>query len=155
MIQSREQRYVSEYLTVRYAREQLLNSAARCIQSTFRWYKSRVRDTVTPWKVSGHKANRVYAAIKKFREDRWEVNQAVSTANDPVIESKMNRTSRNLRSCLHRLTVHSKTYSSTTNNIETYVNEIAKLLDPKEQRLRLIQRSLEDKRKTDMSLMSL
>jgi hypothetical protein len=155
MVQSREQRYVSEYLTMRSARESLVNSAARCIQSTFRWYKNRVRDTVTPWKVSGHKANRVYAAIKKFREDRWEVSQAVSTANDPVIESKMNRTSRNLRQCLHSLMVHSKTNSATTNNIETYVAEIVKLLDPKEQRIRMMQRTLEDKKSTNMTLMTL
>lgn len=155
MVQSREQRYVSEYLTMRAAREQELNSAAWCIQSAFRWYKSRVRDTVTPWKMTGHKANRVYAAIKKFREDRWEVSQAVSTANDPVIESKMNRTFRNLRSSLHKLQVHSKTYSATVKNIESYVQEIVKLLDAKEMRSRLQQRSLEDKRTLNMTLTSL
>ena len=155
MSQSREQRYVSEYLTMRQSREELLHSAAWCIQSTFRWYKNRVRDTVTPWRPTGHKANRVYAAIKKFREDRWSVSQALSTANDPVIESKMNRTSRNLRSSLHKLSVHQKTFSATSKNIESHIAEIVKLLDPREQRTRLIQRSLENRQALSMSLTSL
>jgi hypothetical protein len=155
MVQSREQRYVSEYLTMRASREEQINSAAWCIQSAYRWYKGRIRDTVTPWKVTGHKANRVYAAIKKFREDRWEVSQAVSTANDPVIESKMNRTACNLRGSMQKLTVHSKTNSAATKNIESYVQEILKVLDPKEQRTRMIQRSLEATSTNRMTLTSL
>jgi len=127
--ESREQRYVSEYLTLRRARDENKTAAARVIQMAYRWYKSRTRDIVTPWSAHGHKSNFVYGAIQNFRVTRWEMRQSQSASADPVTDSSMNGVRLHLRKSVELLRKHEKQLKTTESNIASYVNDICKLLE--------------------------
>ena len=129
MVQSREQRYVSEYLNMVKAADSCKDSAARVIQAAWRYYRIRSGDVMNPWRGGGHKSNFVYANIKEFRSHRWNMSQSKSTANDPVIDSKMNRLSVTLLETVKHLEKHEKSITATAHNIDSYVRDIARLLE--------------------------
>lgn len=129
MGQSREQRTISEYLSGVTAGEECRQSAALVIQAAWRYYKRRVGDMVMLNARHGHKSNVVYARIKALKTNRWKVSQSLSTANDPVIDTKMNRISTNLRWAVQAMEKHEKSVTATMCTLESFVMDIGKVLD--------------------------
>jgi hypothetical protein len=129
MAQSREQRYISEYLNLVEATTATKDSAALVIQAAWRYHRLTTGQVQQPWQNSGHKSNFVYKNIKEFRSNRWRLSQSKSTANDPVIDSKMNNLTANLVETVRIMEKYEKTANATSQNIDSYVRDIARLLE--------------------------
>lgn len=129
MKQSREERYISEYLNVATASHQCRDSAALAIQAAWRHYRQRNGTIKTPWLEVGHKSNLVYAAIKRLRSHRWVMSQSLSSASDPVIDSHLTRLTTDLLASVRLLEKHEKAISAAHNNIDGYVDDIKRVLD--------------------------
>lgn len=128
MVQSKEQRHVTEYLVTIDSTRGCRHAAARLIQSAWRFYRRRKGDIMTKWDGNGHKSNTVYRAILNFRNFRWELSQSQSTANDPVIDAKINHVSHTLSQSVLLLQKHADGMTNTFDELQTFVNDMDKIL---------------------------
>ena len=127
--QSREQRFVQEYLTIANAAKRCQVSAALVIQSAYRFFKLRAGNLLMPWvKRRGHKANFLYARILEFKKSRWRLTRSMSTASDPVIDSKLNFVRNDLIAMSRRLEQHEKSVTATIDNLHQRVEDIVSML---------------------------
>lgn len=128
MVQSKEERHVTEYLITIDSTRGCRHAAARLIQSAWRFYRRRKGDIMTKWDGNGHKSNTVFRAIRNFRNFRWELSQSQSTANDPVIDAKINHISSTLSHSVILLQKHSDSMTNTFDELQTFVNDMDKIL---------------------------
>lgn len=137
MVQSKEQRHVSEYLKIVRNSKGCRHAAARVIQSTWRHYRQTKGDVVafSKWEKSGHKSNQVCASIKEFKSYRWRLSQSQSTANDPVVDAKINSVTQGLAKLVSEqqpqgiLVTHEENMAVTFSAIDNFMNEVDLLLN--------------------------
>jgi hypothetical protein len=128
MVQSREQRAVSQYLSETDADRNVEHSAARVIQLAYLYSRAKTKDVVNPWIKGGHKSNVVYGAIKAFKSYRWLKSQTQSSTNDPVTDSKINNVSNYLNRTQQHLLASSATVKSTRNAVRSFMTEMQSVL---------------------------
>ena len=136
MVQSKEQRHVSEYLKIVRNSKGCRHAAARAIQACWRHYRQTRGHVVvsSKWRKIGHKSNNVCATIKEFKAYRWRLSQSQSTANDPVVDAKINSVTVGLAKMVSEqhpvglLVAHEEAMVGTFNAIDTFMNEVDLLL---------------------------
>ena len=128
MVQSREQRSVSQYLSEQYANDNVDNSAARVIQFAFRYSRTKTKDIVNPWIKGGHKSNLVYGAIKDFKSHRWLKSQTQSSTNDPVTDSKINNVNAYLHHSRRNVDSSRTVVRSTRDAVRSFMSEMQSVL---------------------------
>jgi hypothetical protein len=128
MVQSREQRAVSQYLSETDVDQKVESSAARVIQLAYLYSKAKTKDIVNPWLQGGHKSNVVYGAIKDFKKYRWQKSQTQSSTNDPVTDSKINNVNHTLNKAQLTLQASSQTMKATRNAVRSFMQEMNSVL---------------------------
>ncbi len=128
MVQSREQRFVAEYLALVESTKKSRMAAARLIQCAWSFYRTRHGMQQNPWAREGHKTNYIHKSIKKFQKTRWQITQSLSTASDPVIDTKMNNVRDDLDNMSLVLDKHEKTITSTIDNTFIIGSDILSLI---------------------------
>lgn len=127
---SREQRFIQDYLDKAHAGAALRNSAASAIQAAYRFFKVHGGDAVMPGvKRKGHKSNFLYKTLETFSDNRWRFTKSISTAGDPVVDSKLNFVRTDLFQCVTRLEDHEKSLTATLDNLHQRVADIIRILD--------------------------
>ena len=83
IVPNREQQHISQYLMTSAAQEEYLFCAANVLQQSFRDYRA----SKSP--LTSQRSTAMYAAMKNFRRAQCAMEQAVTPANDPVIDNKV------------------------------------------------------------------
>ena len=128
MVQSREQRFVAEYLQLVDSTRESRMAAARVIQCAWKFYRANRGLVVTPWHFDGHKTNYIHKNIKKFQRTRWHITRSLSTANDPVIDTKMNDVRDDLEKMCFVLDKRERGAGSTVDNVIQITDDLLRLI---------------------------
>lgn len=129
MVQSREQRFVSEYLQLVESTTKSRIAAVQVIKCAWRFYRARHGMQFDPWsQAGGHKSNQVHHSIRQFQKTRWAITQSLSTANDPGIDTKMNDARDDLDCMATVMERHERSITSTIDNTLTIAGDILDLI---------------------------
>lgn len=129
---SREQRFVQDYLVRAKSASNCRDASARVIQAAYRYYRLKNNQLLMPWlKRGGDRTNFLLGCVKEFQEARWNFSKSISSASDPVVDSKINFIKTDLVTVSNMLDDHEKSITATLDNLQQRVSDILNILDGK------------------------